>query len=70
MSAGREEFWDLIRTVLPEATISNFVLICEIQDSDQPSLKVVTSEMMTPWLADGMISFASDMIFGSKDTED
>jgi hypothetical protein len=48
-------YWDIVKTALPEKTITGWVLIAEVHDSDRPRLHLATSELMTPWNAEGML---------------
>jgi len=53
---------ELLRGALPQSLVTNFVLIAEIvSDSDQ-ELVLTISDSMTPWLANGMLETAMEMM--------
>lgn len=58
----QEVFEELIRSVMPESVISNFIVVAEVVNNDDEELSIVMSDRMTPWMASGMLKFASDMI--------
>lgn len=57
-----KEIEELLRGSLPQSLVTNFVLIAEIvSDSDQ-ELVLTISDSMTPWLANGMLETAMEMM--------
>ena len=57
-----KESEELLRGALPQSLVTNFVLIAEIvSDSDQ-ELVLTISDSMTPWLANGMLETAMEMM--------
>ena len=57
-----KEIEELLRGALPQNLVTNFVLIAEIVcDSDQ-ELVLTISDSMTPWLANGMLETAMEMM--------
>ena len=57
-----KEIEELLRGALPQSLVTNFVLIAEIvSDSDQ-ELVLTISDSMTPWLANGMLETAMEMM--------
>lgn len=58
----KDTFEELIRSVIPDSVISNFIVVAEIVSKDDEELSLVMSDRMTPWLASGMLKFALDMI--------
>ena len=57
-----KEIEKLLRGALPQSLVTNFVLIAEIvSDSDQ-ELVLTISDSMTPWLANGMLETAMEMM--------
>jgi hypothetical protein len=67
MSNDKDQFEELIRQILPNRLITNFILIAEIIDSDDEELSVNVSNGMTPWLAQGMIRYAETMLRNRED---
>lgn len=65
-----ELFIDLMKGALPDAVISNFILIAEVVTEDGKAITVAHSVEMTPWLATGMVEFASEAMFDNRHSED
>jgi len=63
-----QTFIDMMRVEMPEKVISNFVFIAEVVGSTNNELSIATSSGMTPWLAQGMLKAAEDMILTGVDT--
>lgn len=55
-------FLGMMRDAMPDRVIANFVFIAEVVSGQENELSVVTSNGMTPWLAQGMMQAAGDMI--------
>ena len=53
---------------MPEKVITNFVFVAEIVGNKDNELTIVTSNGMTPWLANGMLNAAEDMIISGIDS--
>lgn len=62
MSNEYEQFEELIKQIIPDKLITNFILIAEIVDGEDEELSVNVSNGMTPWLALGMVRYAEAMI--------
>lgn len=60
-------FIDMMRASMPDKVITNFVFVAEVVSNDNNELSIVTSNGMTPWLANGMLHAASDMIIGGQE---
>lgn len=60
--ALREQFENLIRDILPSKLVTNFIIIAEVANNESSELSVSVSSGMSPWLANGMLEFASEMI--------
>jgi hypothetical protein len=58
----RVQFENMLRDILPSKLVSNFIIVAEVANSKSSELSVSVSDGMTPWLADGMLKYASDMI--------
>lgn len=67
MATEKEQFEEIIKQVMPNRLITNFILIVEIVDSDNEELSVNVSSGMTPWLAMGMLGYAENMIKTRED---
>jgi hypothetical protein len=70
-------FLGIMKDAMPDRVIANFVFVAEVVSGQDSELSVVTSNGMTPWLAQGMMTAASDMIaagiestFGDDDEDD
>jgi hypothetical protein len=61
-------FIDMMRDSMPEKVITNFVFVAEIVGNKDNELTIVTSNGMTPWLANGMLNAAEDMIISGIDS--
>ncbi len=57
-----KELEELLRGVLPESFVSNFVLIAEVVSDSEQELVLTISDSMTPWLANGMLETAMEMM--------
>jgi hypothetical protein len=60
-------FIDMMRASMPDKVITNFVFVAEVVSNDNNELSIVTSNGMTPWLAQGMLTAAGDMIIGGQE---
>ncbi len=52
----------LLRESLPQGLVTNFVLIAEVVSDSQQELILSVSDSMTPWLANGMLTTAMEMM--------
>ena len=59
MDKGIEQ---LLRESLPQGLVTNFVLIAEVVSNSQHELVLSVSDSMTPWLASGMLTTATEMM--------
>jgi hypothetical protein len=57
-----QEIEELLRNMLPHGLVTNFVLIAEVVSDSQQELVLSISDSMTPWLANGMLETAMDMM--------
>lgn len=57
-----KEIEELLRGMLPQGLVTNFVLIAEVVSNSQQELVLSISDSMTPWLANGMLETAMDMM--------
>lgn len=57
-----DEFLQLLKESLPTSLITNFIVIAEIAGETNLELSLSVSDGMTPWLAQGMLKTADDMI--------
>lgn len=57
-----DELTQILKDVLPERLVTNYVVIAEIVDSVTQVLFLSLSDGMTPWLAHGMLRAAQEMI--------
>lgn len=57
-----KEVEELLRGALPQSLVTNFVLIAEIVSDSQQELVLTISDSMTPWLANGMLETAMEMM--------
>jgi hypothetical protein len=66
MASEYEQFTEIIKQVIPDKLITNFILIAEVVDGGDEELSVNVSNGMTPWLALGMLQYAEAMIRGRE----
>lgn len=57
-----KEIEELLKSILPQGLVTNFVLIAEVASDSQQELVLSISDSMTPWLANGMLETAMDMM--------
>lgn len=62
----KSTFNDMTRNLLPNGMITNFVVVAEITNGDTTDIAMSFSEGMTPWLADGMLRVAADMVASGR----
>jgi hypothetical protein len=61
-------FIDMMRDSMPEKVITNFVFVAEVVGNKDNELSIITSTGMTPWLAQGMLKAAEDMVISGVDS--
>jgi hypothetical protein len=61
-------FIDMMKASMPEKVITNFVFVAEIVGNKDNELSIITSSGMTPWLAQGMLKAAEDMVISGIDS--
>lgn len=61
-------FIDMMRASMPDKVITNFVFVAEVVGNRDNELSIITSSGMTPWLAQGMLTAAEDMIVSGIDS--
>ena len=57
-----KEIEELLRGSLPQSLVTNFVLIAAIVSDTDQELVLTISDSMTPWLANGMLETAMEMM--------
>lgn len=62
----RQQFEQIMQTSFPKKLITNFIIIAEIVDNDTSDLAVSVSDGMSPWLASGMLDYASNMMMSTE----
>ena len=55
-------FLNIMKDAMPDKVIANFIFVAEVVSGQDSELSVVTSNGMTPWLAQGMMSAAGGVI--------
>lgn len=75
MDSNNEEnvfstFLDMMRSAMPDKIITNFVFVAEVVSNSNNELSIATSQGMTPWLAQGMLASAQEMILSGVETYD
>ena len=58
-----KSFQAMINDSMPDALVSNYIIVAEVVSEDGTDLQMLLSDGITPWLASGMLEFASDMLF-------
>jgi hypothetical protein len=53
---------ELVTSAFPETLITNYVVIAETYSGSGAHLLLSVSEDITPWLAEGMLNSAMDML--------
>jgi hypothetical protein len=61
-------FIDMMKEAMPDKVVTNFVFVAEIVSNEDNRLNIITSNGMTPWLAQGMLNAAEDMILSGVDS--
>lgn len=60
------QFDEIVKEAFPENLVTNYLTVVEvISDDGEPTLSILMSDHMTPWLAGGMLQSAMDILFGS-----
>lgn len=62
----RAQFENLIREILPSRLVTNFIIVAEIANDTSSELSVSVSNGMSPWLANGMLDYASGLIMSGE----
>lgn len=62
----RKSFEEMTRGVGERAIVTNFVVVAEVVDGESSDIAISFSDGMTPWLADGLLRAAADMITRGK----
>ena len=55
-------FIDIVKKAMPDKIVANFLVVAEMVDGTNTELSIFVSESMTPWLANGMLQAAMDMV--------
>ena len=58
-----KSFQAMINDSMPDALVSNYIIVAEVVSETGTDLQMILSDGITPWLASGMLEFASDMLF-------
>jgi len=69
-----EKFEEFVRVAFEEISqnigkgsiVTNFVVVAELVDGESSDIAMSFSDGMTPWLADGMLRAAADMVSRGK----
>lgn len=61
-------FIDMMRASMPDKVITNFIFVAEVVGNANNELSVVSSNGMTPWLAQGMLNAAQDIMLSGMDS--
>jgi hypothetical protein len=59
-------FQKMINDAMPNMVITNYVVVAEVVTENGTDLQMMLSRSATPWLASGMLEFASDMLFSGQ----
>jgi len=59
----------LIKESLPDSIVTHFVAILEVTEGMTQDLRLVMSDGMTPWLANGMLISASRLVDAYADDD-
>ena len=62
----KSTFEEMTKNILPGSVITNFVVVAEVANNETTEIAISVSENMTPWLADGMLRAASEMVAAGK----
>lgn len=62
----KSTFLEMTKNLLPGSMVTNFVVVAEITSTESTDIAISVSENMTPWLADGILRAASDMVASGK----
>lgn len=58
----RKSFEEMTRDMGKNAIIANFIVVAEVVNGESSDIAISVSDGMTPWLADGMLKTATNMI--------
>ena len=64
-----DDFIDMMKSSMPDKIISNFIIIAEVVGDCSSELSIVTSPAITPWLAQGMLQAAEELILTGTVTQ-
>lgn len=59
-------FAEMIRRAGKTSVVANFVVVAEVVDGESSEIVISLSDGITPWLADGMLRAAGDMVAQGK----
>lgn len=59
-------FEKMINEAMPNAVVTNYVIVAEVVSESGTDLQMILSDGATPWLASGMLEFASDMLYSGQ----
>lgn len=62
----RQAFNDMTKSLGKSAIVTNFVVVAELSDGNSSDIAISFSDGMSPWLADGMLRAAAEMVAQGK----
>lgn len=65
-----KEINDLLSGAFPNTVLVNYIVIAETLTDDGRDLTIASSDGMTPWLANGMLKCAAEMIMAQQYAHD
>ena len=61
-------FQRMIKDAMPNTVVTNYIVVAECVSESGTDLQVILSDSVTPWLASGMLEFASDMLYSGQNS--
>lgn len=58
----KKTFEEMTKNLMPGSMITNFVVVAEVAGEQSTDIAISVSENMTPWLANGMLREAAEMV--------
>lgn len=62
----RQAFNDMTKSLGKSVIVTNFVVVAELSDGNSSDIAISFSDGMSPWLADGMLRAAAEMVTQGK----
>lgn len=63
-------FQEIIAQSVPSKIVSNFVMVAELADAEGTTLSLFVSDQMSPWLAQGMLRCAIEMVAENTEADE